>query len=319
MSYVFEAVNNIAPHLKKGNLIILESTSPVGTTEEIKNILQDKRPDLTFPYEGSVDSDVSIAYCPERVLPGNIINELINNDRIIGGLCKKSSNKAANFYKRFIKGNCFETNSKTAEMSKLVENSYRDVNIAFANELSSISQSLDINEWELINLANKHPRVNILNPGPGVGGHCIAIDPWFIVHKSPDKAEIIKKARKINEKRPYEVSKIILDNIFQNSFNSIGFFGISYKPDIDDLRESPSIEVIKEISKNSDCDLYVIEPNINHLPEDIENISELISYNHAILNCDLIVILVNHKEFLNLNFNDLKTKVLDFSGLTNKF
>ena len=322
LSYVEAAARTISSVLKKGDLVILESTSPVGTTAKLNNWLADIRPDLNFVSNKISQPDIFVAYCPERVLPGNVIEELKRNDRVIGGLCVDSSKKAVEFYQQFVTGICHITNSKTAEMSKLVENSYRDVNIAFANELSSISKDLDINVWELISLANKHPRVNILNPGAGVGGHCIAVDPWFIISQSPQKAKIIKQAREVNDAKPYSIVEDIV-NFCDREKNlsgaklQIGLFGLSYKPDIDDLRESPSVIIANELSNIYPDQLQIIEPHINEMHKVLGAGMRLSTKQEACSSCDLIVILVPHTEFQDIfDHIDSKVSILDYCGLT---
>ncbi|MDR0762404.1 MAG: UDP-N-acetyl-D-mannosamine dehydrogenase, partial [Campylobacteraceae bacterium] len=253
LSYIESAAEAIAPVLKKGDLVILESTSPVGATEQMAERLSSKRSDLTFPQTHGEDSDIRVAHCPERVLPGRILKELVENDRIIGGMTPKCSNAAVKLYKSFVKGECIITDAKTAEMCKLTENSFRDVNIAFANELSIICDKLGINVWELISLANRHPRVNILQPGCGVGGHCIAVDPWFIVSKTPKEAKLIRTAREVNSHKPEwvvdkvdeAISRFLKENPQKNKNNiTVACFGLAFKPDIDDLRESPAVEIV---------------------------------------------------------------------------
>jgi UDP-N-acetyl-D-mannosaminuronic acid dehydrogenase len=304
ISYVLEAARSLASKVKPGNLIILESTSPVGTTEKIQAEL----------IQLGVDTDnLHFAYCPERVLPGHIMKELIENDRIIGGITKESTKKVADFYKTFVKGAVLETNSRTAEMCKLTENASRDVNIAFANELSMICDPLDINVWELISLANKHPRVNILRPGTGVGGHCIAVDPWFIVSQSPDTAKIIKQAREVNNfKTQWVIEKIINTclrfRIENKKKPKLACLGLAFKPDIDDLRESPALEVVERlISEKIDC--MVVEPNIESHPK-----MKLVELEEAIEKADIVVVLVGHKPFKNVSFKESGI-VLDFVGL----
>ena len=320
ISYILNAADEISKVLKKGDLIILESTSPVGTTKKLSNFLEQKRKDLTFPHKKDSDSDVRIAYCPERVMPGNIIYELENNDRIIGGLSKKCSREAKNVYKIFLKAECFLTDADTAEMAKLTENASRDVQIAFANELSIICDKNGINVWELIKLVNKHPRVKVLQPGPGVGGHCIAVDPWFIVAENPDDSNLIKKAREINDSKPGWVIEKIKDDINKileaSSLRElkIGFFGITFKPNIDDIRESPSLEIVKHFSEENLHKVYVIEPNIKSLPDSIKN-AELVDENFKYENCDILVILVDHDQFKSLNFKNMH--VIDTKGILN--
>lgn len=299
ISHVISAAKKIAKYIKPGNLVLLESTSPVGTTDKIADTLKDAGVDI---------EEIFIAHSPERVLPGQIIKELVENDRLVGGINKKSTKLASNFYKSFVDGEVIETSAKTAEMAKLTENSFRDVNIAFANELSILCDDMDINVMELISLANKHPRVNILNPGCGVGGHCISVDPWFIVDQADGSAKLIEKARRINDHKREWVKDKIIDHIikFQRKFNktpSISCMGLSYKPDIDDLRESPALKISKDLSK-----LYkinVVEPNIR----DIEGLN-LINLDEA-LKMDICIYLVAHKEFSNIS---LKESDLIFYG-----
>ena len=306
ITYIESAIKNISSLVKPGDIIILESTSPVGTTQKIKDLLDSLNVDT---------SDISIAYCPERVLPGNILYELIHNDRVVGGIDEFSTDKAVNFYKKFVKGSIFPTTSKTAEMCKLTENSFRDVNIAFANELSIICQENNINVWELIEIANKHPRVNILQPGSGVGGHCIAVDPWFIVAKNPTSSTLIKTAREVNNHKPLWIKDA--DLYEKNRLNSllkkeiyIGILGISFKPDIDDLRESPALEIANLLKKEYKK-IFVCEPNISE-HEDIE----ITSFDETIDKCDLLVVLQKHSVFIqNKNKIENDKYILDFCGL----
>lgn len=305
ISYVESATKMVIPYLSEGNLFIIESTSPVGTTEKIAQLIFSERPELK--------NKIFVAYCPERVLPGNIIYELENNDRVIGGIDDMSSEKAMDFYKNFVKGNLYKTNAKTAEMCKLAENSYRDVNIAFANELSLICDKAGINVNELIKFTNKHPRVKILKPGVGVGGHCIAVDPWFIVSEFKDEARIIRTAREVNDhKSEWVINKIKVSAFeFEKQFKRkpiIACMGLSFKPDIDDLRESPALRITSDLIKNN-FHVLAVEPNIkNHV--DIK----LIDYRQAIETADLIVFLVSHKEFIGLKIMDEKI-VLDYCGI----
>lgn len=320
LSFIKSATKSVAKVLEKGNLVILESTSPVGTTEQIIEWIKIERPDLTLPYSNlQVNVDIQIAYCPERVLPGNIINELVLNDRIIGGASQKCSQKAQQFYKRFVTGTCFLTDSRTAELCKLIENSYRDVNIAFANELSLIADKLNINVWELISLANHHPRVDILKPGPGVGGHCIAVDPWFIVDSAEDEAKLIRTARLINDKKPeFVIQKIfqILDKIELDIKKiSLACLGLSFKADIDDLRESPAYSIVQKVDQMGFEKLNVVEPNINKLPMDLENCN-LLDLNNAINSSDIVLLLVDHSEFKNIDLSILSGKhIIDTRGI----
>ncbi|MCO7595994.1 MULTISPECIES: UDP-N-acetyl-D-mannosamine dehydrogenase [Pseudomonas] len=305
LSFIEAACNAIAPVLEKGNLIILESTSPVGTTEQMATWLANKRPDLTFPQNHGENSDVRIAYCPERVLPGHVLRELVQNDRVIGGLTTRCSKAAVELYKTFVEGECVVTNARTAEMCKLTENSFRDVNIAFANELSMICNKLDISVWELIKLANRHPRVNILQPGPGVGGHCIAVDPWFIVSKTPEEAKLIRVARQVNDSKPDWVLnklKSVIGEFLQKNPNktasdvTIACYGLAFKPDIDDLRESPAMLIAKKIAAEHPGEVLVVEPNISQLPPGLGK-AALVSLTKALQVSDIQLLLVDHSEF----------------------
>lgn len=308
LSYVRAAAESIAPVLKKGDIVILESTSPVGTTEKMLHWLVAARPDLCFPVEGaeSSDIDVNIAYCPERVLPGHVIRELVENDRIIGGLTESCSKRAADIYRVFVEGELLFTNARTAEMAKLTENAFRDVNIAFANELSLISDKLDINVWELIKLANHHPRVNILQPGCGVGGHCIAVDPWFIVDKTPEEARLIRVAREVNDNKPHWVQgkvDIAVANVMTKTGVNredvkIACFGLAFKPDIDDLRESPALEITLALAKKYPGQVVAVEPNVEQVPAKllVANVM-LVDYKVALEQANVFVLLVDHEEF----------------------
>ena len=324
LSYIESACRAIAPVLEKGNLVILESTSPVGTTEKMIDWLSSKRSDLSFPEFGSdkFSADISIAHCPERVLPGNVVRELRENDRIIGGITTHCAERASNLYKLFVDAECLITDCRTAELSKLVENSFRDVNIAFANELSLICDKLDINVWELIKLANHHPRVNILKPGPGVGGHCIAVDPWFIVDSAKDETKLIRTARLINDSKPSfildKVNQAILEMGVKISEISITCLGLSFKPNIDDLRQSPALEIAKKISLMSFKKLYLVEPNISIMPNyfDHHDDIELVDLEFAVNSSDIVVLLVDHNEFNHINLDLLSDKyVIDTRGI----
>ncbi|MFW1808256.1 UDP-N-acetyl-D-mannosamine dehydrogenase [Acinetobacter ursingii] len=304
LSYIEAAVNTIAPVLEKGNIVILESTSPVGATEQMVEWLSVLRPDLKFAkYETDTEVDVHIAYCPERVLPGHVIRELVENNRTIGGMTAACTQKAKDVYRLFVQGELLETNARTAEMTKLTENAFRDVNIAFANELSLICDRLDIDVWELIKLANHHPRVNILRPGAGVGGHCIAVDPWFIVNKTPDLAKMVRSAREVNDYKPKWVIQQI-ENEVQKLGNlgrkpKVALLGLAFKPDIDDLRESPAVEIAKEFGLNHDVELFLVEPNIHKLPTEITN-GRLVDLKEALEQADVNAVLVKHTEFIQL-------------------
>jgi len=320
LKYIEAAAKALAPFLKKGNLVILESTSPVGATEQMAAWLSEARPDLTFPQQAAEEADILVAHCPERVLPGKVLQELISNDRIVGGMTARCSQAAIDLYKVFVKGECIETNARTAEMCKLTENSFRDVNIAFANELSIICDKLDINVWELVALANRHPRVNILQPGPGVGGHCIAVDPWFIVAKTPEQAHLIRAAREVNDSKPEwvidQVKIKIVEFLQANPEKTIkdvtvACYGLAFKPDIDDLRESPALEITKKLAEQG-LNVLAIEPNIQNLPSSLSKHIQLLSVNESI-EADVHLILVKHKEFKRLNINS--DKVINICGL----
>lgn len=307
LKYIEAASKALAPYLVKGNLVILESTSPVGATEQMAAWLSEARPDLTFPEQAAQAADILIAHCPERVLPGKVLQELISNDRIIGGMTQRCSAAASDLYKTFVQGGCIETNARTAEMCKLTENSFRDVNIAFANELSVICEKLDINVWELIALANRHPRVNILQPGPGVGGHCIAVDPWFIVAKTPEQARLIRTAREVNDAKPEWVIdqvKIKIAEFLQVNPEktikdvTIACYGLAFKPDIDDLRESPALEISKKLAEQG-FNILAVEPNIGILPESLATKVDIVNYKE-VPNTTIALLLVKHREFIDM-------------------
>ncbi|MGF1765681.1 UDP-N-acetyl-D-mannosamine dehydrogenase [Aliivibrio kagoshimensis] len=317
LSYIEAAANAIAPVLEKGNLVILESTSPVGTTEKLSEWLQQARPDLSFPQDKGDAADINVAHCPERVLPGYVMQELISNDRVIGGLSNRCSEKAASLYQTFVRGECIITNARTAEMAKLTENSFRDVNIAFANELSVICEKLKINVWELVKLANRHPRVNILNPGPGVGGHCIAVDPWFIVDSCPDEANIIRQARLTNDAKPHYVIEQITKAADEFKRPVIACLGLAFKADIDDLRESPALQIVEELVGKGIGEIIAVEPNIQALPEKLNAKDiELTSLENALEKANVVVVLVDHKEFKASDKTQFATKVvIDTRGI----
>lgn len=304
VSYIEAAAKSIAPVLKKGDVVILESTSPVGTTEKMAEWLAAARPDLSFPQHAGEQSDIRVAHCPERVLPGHVMRELVENDRVIGGMTLKCSEAAVALYRIFVQGECILTSARTAEMCKLTENAFRDVNIAFANELSLICDKLGINVWELIRLANRHPRVNILQPGSGVGGHCIAVDPWFIVDSAPEESRLIHAARKVNEFKPEWVLSRVEQAMKQALENSrertgagvrVAVLGLAFKPNIDDLRESPAMHIAQRMG-GWNIPLLIVEPNIENLPPLLAR-HNLISLEEAVLLADVIVILVAHREF----------------------
>jgi UDP-N-acetyl-D-mannosaminuronic acid dehydrogenase len=304
LGFIEAAANSIAPVLKSGDLVVLESTSPVGTTEDLARWLERARPDLSFPQTAGEASDVRIAYCPERVLPGKVMQELLINDRIIGGITPACSEAAKTLYNVFVEGDCLVTNARTAEMCKLTENSFRDVNIAFANELSVICDKIGIDVWELIGLANRHPRVDILEPGPGVGGHCIAVDPWFIVNKTPDLSRLIEMARLVNDAKPdWVISKVneavetyLMTNADAKADEiSFAIYGLSFKPDVDDLRSSPALEIARRMATELPGKIMAVEPNILEAPFGLENV-ELVTFDRA-LAADLHIMLVDHKSF----------------------
>lgn len=308
-SFVEKAIRNITPHLQPKDLVIIESTSPIGTTERMQNLVFNLRPELK--------NQINFAYCPERVLPGNILHELIYNDRVIGGTTEKATEKAIQFYTQFVQGELHATNAKTAEMCKLTENSSRDVQIAFANELSLICEKADIDVWELIKLANKHPRVNILTPGCGVGGHCIAVDPYFILSDFPMESQLIGKAREINNYKSFwcaeQIKKARKDFEIKNGKSpAIALLGLAFKPNIDDLRESPAKYIVQKVLQEAqDEDYYIAEPNIAS-----HKIFKLTPYQNAVEKADIVAILVAHDEFKKLN---LENKIiLDFCGVQSK-
>lgn len=316
LGYIESAAKAIAPMLEKGNLVILESTSPVGATEKLAGWLKQARTDLSFPQDVGENADINIAYCPERVLPGYVLQELISNDRVIGGISAVCSEKATELYKTFVRGECIITNARTAEMAKLTENSFRDVNIAFANELSIICDKLNINVWELTKLANRHPRVNILNSGPGVGGHCIAVDPWFIVESCPEHALLIKQARLTNDGKPHYVINQIREAADQFKRPVIACLGLAFKADIDDLRESPALQIVTALSKENIGELIAVEPNIKSVPKHLEGKIELVSLQEAVKKANVIVVLVDHKEFKTTDKTVFAKKVvIDTRGI----
>ena len=323
LSYIRLAAKAIAPVLEKGNLVILESTSPVGATEKMMTWMREERLDLSFPEFGNNNfiADIAVAHCPERVLPGQVVRELIENDRIIGGVTDYCAKQAKDLYKVFVDADCLLTDCRTAELSKLVENSFRDVNIAFANELSLICDKLGINVWKLIELANHHPRVNILQPGPGVGGHCIAVDPWFIVDSAPDEAKLIRAARLVNDNKPnFVLGKIdkAVKAIGKNKSDlKIACLGLSFKPDIDDLRESPALSVAGKIGLMGFSELFLVEPNISSIPDKLKGESiSITSADKAIKAADIVVLLVDHTPFKKMDLEVLSGKqIVDTRGI----
>lgn len=317
LSYIEAAANSIAPVLEAGNLVVLESTSPVGATERLAHWISSAREDLKVAGVTTDTPNLHVAHCPERVLPGKVLEELITNDRIIGGLTDTCSEIAEQVYRIFVEGECIKTNARTAEMAKLTENSFRDVNIAFANELSLICDQLDINVWELIKLANHHPRVNILQPGPGVGGHCIAVDPWFIVDSCPEYARLIRTARNVNDSKPEYVIEQIKESVANLDNPVVACFGLAFKPDIDDLRESPALAITQKLTSLAVGRILAVEPNIQSLPESLDGKVELCGVDEALSEADVIVFLVDHKPFKSITRLALENKVvIDTKGLT---
>lgn len=305
LSFVESASKSIAPVLKPGDLVVLESTSPVGATEQMAAWLASARPDLSFPQDAGEASDIRIAHCPERVLPGHVIRELVHNDRVIGGMTPRCSALAASLYKMFVDAECVITDSRTAEMCKLTENSFRDVNIAFANELSIICDKVGVNVWELIRLANRHPRVDILQPGPGVGGHCIAVDPWFIVSQAPEESRLIRTAREVNDSKPRWVCgkvDVLVDELVQRGAKQrnelkIACFGLAFKANIDDLRESPALAITVDIAARYPGQVLAVEPHIDAAPVAlIEAGAKFVDFSTA-TTADILVFLVDHKIF----------------------
>ena len=311
ISYILAAARTIAAVLKPGNVVILESTSPVGTTEAMRDELQKMRPDIRMPGLPGNGAEVAIAYCPERVLPGRILIELVNNDRCIGGITPRCARKALSFYRQFVRGECITTTARNAEMVKLVENSYRDVNIAFANELSVISDGMGIDVWDVISLANRHPRVNILQPGPGVGGHCIAVDPWFIVHGDPVNSRLIRTAREVNEAKPDYVVEQASKLIDQRPDATVACLGLAFKPNIDDFRESPAVKVAEKLVARYGKRIKLVEPHATTLPpEFFGGPATLIDIDDAIETCGIFVVLVDHDVFKSVPVDERADKLV---------
>lgn len=316
ISYIEAAARALAPVLQAGNLVILESTSPVGTTERMAAILAELRPDLTFPQQKGEMASVQVAHCPERVLPGRILEEVVNNARVIGGMTRKCAQRALSLYRIVVRGECRVTNARTAELAKLTENAYRDVNIAFANELSFICDRLKVNVWELIGLANLHPRVHILQPGPGVGGHCIAVDPWFIVATNPEEAKLIRQARLINDAKPAFVCSKVRERAAALKEPVIACLGLSYKKDVDDLRESPAVQIVQRLARERVGELLVVEPHISRLPPELSDLGlQLHDFDEAMERANMVLLLVDHMSFLQVDRDLLKDKfVIDTRG-----
>ena len=313
LSYVLAAAEEIAPRLRGGEIVVLESTSPPGTSEQVSRWLGTLRPDLNPPHSQEGVPDFHVAHCPERVLPGRIMIEMVTNDRVIGGVTHGCARKAASIYRVFSQGELVMTDAASAEMAKLVENAYRDVNIAFANELSLICEHLELDVWEVIKVANHHPRVNILTPGPGVGGHCIAVDPWFIVGADPATATLIRTAREINDAKPHHVAEHVMATSRRFREPVVACLGLSYKANIDDLRESPAVEIVTDIARQlPDLDLRVVEPFVDRLPPGLSDFANvrLQPATDAIEDADIVVLLVDHDRFRMLSRSRLEGKVV---------
>lgn len=327
ISYVRDAARKIAPVLVPGNLIILESTSPIGTTDQICAELAAARPDLKIPGQAGVSqsgsdvADICVAYCPERVLPGRILVELVENDRCIGGITPRCARRAMQFYRQFVRGACVTTTARAAEMVKLVENSYRDVNIAFANELSILADKQGIDVWDVIRLANRHPRVNILQPGPGVGGHCIAVDPWFLVHGDPENSPLIRTAREVNDRKSdyvIERATALIESMNATGSNAkIACLGLAFKPNIDDFRESPAVKVAAALARKFGDQIRLVEPYATGLPMEFAGTgAALTDIDSAIADCPIFIVLVDHDVFRSIPLEERSDKVVyDTRGL----
>lgn len=312
ISYVLAAARSIAPVLQAGNLLILESTVPVGTTQQVSEVIAELRPDLALPHVAGEESTIDIAYCPERILPGHVLRELVENNRAIGGLNSRSAERAAALYRIFVKGDIRLGSAPEVEFVKLAENAFRDVNIAFANEISMVCDKLGLNVWNVIGMANLHPRVNILNPGPGVGGHCIAVDPWFIVSAAPETVRLIRAAREVNDSKPCFVLQKVEAAVARQPDAVIACLGLAFKPDIDDLRESPALAITHELSRRFPGRVVAVEPNIQTPPAGAA--FELVSLDTALERAKVLVILVSHREFSGL-ITPKESEVIDTTGL----
>jgi UDP-N-acetyl-D-mannosaminuronic acid dehydrogenase len=310
IGHVLSAARTISPVLKAGDLVILESTSPVGTTDAVRDLIAELRPDLKVPHASNGTADIAIAYCPERVLPGRILVELIDNDRCIGGITPRCARKALAFYRSFVRGACITTSARVAEMVKLSENAFRDVNIAFANELSMVSDKMGIDVWEVIRLANRHPRVNILSPGPGVGGHCIAVDPWFIVHSAPERTPLIKTARNVNDGKIDYVVEQAAATIEANA-GRVALLGLAFKANVDDFRESPALKVAADLAKRFGDRIEIVEPHTETLPKAFDGTgATLTDIDSALLDCDIMVVLVDHDIFKSVPPEEREGKIV---------
>lgn len=317
IGYVLQAATTVAAVLKAGDVVILESTSPVGTTEKVRDLLAQLRPDLKVPGRTGESADIAIAYCPERVLPGRILVELIDNDRVIGGITPRCARKALAFYRRFVRGACVTTTSRAAEMTKLTENAFRDVNIAFANELSLIADKMGVDVWEVIRLANRHPRVNILSPGPGVGGHCIAVDPWFLVSAAPDQTRLIRTAREVNDGKVAHTTARAIELIEQLPGVPVACLGLAFKANIDDFRESPALKVATDLAARFGDRICIVEPYASALPAPFDGTgARLIDIDTAIERCPIMIVLVDHEVFKSVPLDERATKlVYDTRGI----
>ena len=316
-AYVMAAADAIAPMLKPGALVIVESTCPVGTTDAVRDRLAENRTDLAMPGKADGTPDIAIAYCPERVLPGRILEELVHNDRSVGGITPRCARKALAFYKRFVRGECVTTDARSAEMTKLVENAFRDVNIAFANELSMIADAQGLDVWEVIRLANRHPRVNVLTPGPGVGGHCIAVDPWFIVHGAPEQARVIRTAREVNDAKMHHVLEQATSLIEDNPGVPVACMGLAFKANIDDFRESPARFIAARLARKFAERIKIVEPYARELPVEFgETGAQLVDIDTALESCGILIVLVDHDLFRSIPADERKDAlVYDTRGI----
>ncbi len=317
LSCIEAAARSIAPALAPGNLVILESTVPVGASERMAGWLAAERPDLRFPSTDGENSDIRIAHCPERVLPGRVLTELVANDRVIGGVTRRCAELAEELYRKFVRGECMLTDCRTAELAKLTENAFRDVNIAFANELSLVAEEVGVNVWELIELANHHPRVNVLSPGPGVGGHCIAVDPWFIIDSAPDVTPLIATARNVNDGMPGRVLARVERSLADRPEARVACLGLAFKADVDDLRSSPAVLIAEQLAERLGDRLLVVEPNIGELPAKLaEHGASLSDLGEAVEAAEVVLLLVDHREFRALDPRRLEGRdVIDTRGV----
>ncbi len=318
LSFVEAASRSVASVLQPGNLVILESTSPVGTTQRMCEWIAQERPDLNLPHADPDNCNINVAYCPERILPGQMLFELVSNDRILGGMTESCSSRACEFYELFVRGELHWTNAATAELVKLLENAYRDVNIALANEVSILCDQLDLDPWEAISFANRHPRVNILSPGSGVGGHCISVDPWFLISAASEQTPLMRTARQVNDIKPKVILAKIRKQLSRFRDPVIACLGLSYKPDVDDLRESPALDIVRELSNDRAAKILVVEPNLNELPATLSSQTdlELVDLKEAIEKADVIALLVGHKQFRKVDRRSIYERVIiDAAGL----